>query len=72
MSSLHDDMMEDHANSMRSSTAEKKVFRVFISQVNQTHVDVLACDEEEAKSKGYKKWRRDHAHSYVCSVEAHQ
>lgn len=51
------------------SKPKKKNFRVFISQVNQTFVEVLAEDADEARTLGYKKWRRDHAHSYVSDVE---
>jgi hypothetical protein len=31
---------------------------------------VKAKDASEAREKGYAKWRRDYAHSRVCSVES--
>ena len=42
---------------------------VYIEQVNQTFVEVTAENEEEAREKGYAKWRREEAHSRVMSVE---
>lgn len=45
-------------------------FRVYVSQVNQTYVDVTAATPEDAAEKGYRKWRRDEAHSHVLSIEA--
>lgn len=47
----------------------QKTFRVWIEQVNQTYVDVKACNKDEAHEKGYRKWRRDKAHSYVGDVK---
>jgi hypothetical protein len=44
-------------------------FRVYVEQVNQTCVDVLARSEDEAYDKGYAKWRREYAHSRVSYVE---
>ncbi len=44
------------------------VFRVFIGQVNQTFVDVKAKDEEAARDKAYRKWRREDAHAAILSV----
>lgn len=44
-------------------------FRVYISQVNQTFVEVEAKNRREAEEKGYRKWRRDEAHSHVSGVE---
>jgi hypothetical protein len=46
-----------------------KKYIVYIEQVNQTFVEVAAENEEEAKEKGYAKWRREEAHSRVMSVE---
>jgi len=44
-------------------------YRVYISQVNQTYVEVSAKNEEDAREKGYRKWRKEYAHSNVMSVE---
>lgn len=44
-------------------------FRVYIEQVNQTFVEVEAKDATEASEKGYRKWRKDEAHSRVAGVE---
>lgn len=68
MGSLFDDMMEDHAKEMRGNKPKKK-FIVYINQVNQTYVEVEASDEEEARAKGYRKWRTEHAHSTISCVE---
>lgn len=46
-----------------------KKYVVYIEQVNQTFVEVTAENEEEARAKGYAKWRREEAHSRVMSVE---
>ena len=43
-------------------------FRVWIGQVNQTHVDVVASDPDDAKEKGYRKWRKHLAHASVEEV----
>ena len=43
-------------------------FRVYIEQVNQTYVEVDAKNEESAKIKGYKKWRKEDAHARIMSV----
>jgi hypothetical protein len=48
---------------------KQKTFRVWIEQVNQTYVDVKAGSKEEAHEKGYRKWRREEAHSYVGDVQ---
>ena len=47
-------------------------YRVYVAQVNQTCVTVLATDEENAAEKGYLKWRRVEGHSRVVSVEKAQ
>jgi hypothetical protein len=44
-------------------------FRVWIEQVNQTWVEVSALDEDEAREKGYRKWRKEDGHSRVTYVE---
>lgn len=44
-------------------------YRVWIAQVNQTFVDVEAKDADEAREKGYRKWRREDAHSHITHVE---
>ena len=46
-----------------------KAFRVYVEQVNQTMIEVRARDADEARAKGYAEWRREYAHSRVCSVE---
>lgn len=43
-------------------------YRVYISQVNQTYVEVSAKNEEDAREKGYRKWRKEDAHSNIMSV----
>jgi len=47
-----------------------QTFRVYVEQINQTMIEVQARDADEAKEKGYAKWRRDYAHSRVCAVES--
>ena len=44
-------------------------YRVWIEQVNQTFVDVEAKSMDEARDKGYRKWRKDEAHSSVCGCK---
>mgnify|MGYP001567157364 CR=1 FL=1 len=46
-----------------------RLFRVYVAQVNQACIEVMAPDEEEARERGYEKWRREEAHSYVTAVE---
>ena len=46
-----------------------KKYRVWVEQVNQTWLDVEAKDKHEAREKGYKKWRKEYAHSYVSYIE---
>ena len=48
---------------------EDKKFRVWVSQVNQCFVEVSAKSKEEARAKGYRKWLKDYAQSYVADVE---
>lgn len=43
-------------------------YRVYISQVNQTYVEVSAPNEESAREKGYRKWRKEDAHGNIMSV----
>jgi hypothetical protein len=45
------------------------LYRVWVEQVNQTYVDVRAADEEDAREKGYRKWRRECAGARVLGVE---
>ena len=47
---------------------EQKCYTVWISQVNQMAVEVKATDLRDASEKGYRKWRREYAHSYVTQV----
>ncbi len=48
--------------------AKNNKFRVYIEQVNQTFVEVSAPNEEAAREKGYRKWRKEDAHSRIMSV----
>lgn len=48
---------------------KKGTYRVWIEQVNQTYVDVEAESEEDAREKGYRKWRREDGHSRVSYIE---
>lgn len=48
---------------------DRKTYRVFVAQINQTMVEVKAADKDEARTKGYAKWKRDYAHSHVCAIE---
>lgn len=43
-------------------------YRVYIAQVNQTYVDVVATSPEQAAERAYDKWRRHYAHSAILSV----
>ena len=49
--------------------SERKRYLVYIAQVNQTVVEVIAENEEEASEKGYAQWRKEDAHSRVIAVE---
>ena len=49
--------------------AKQATYRVWIEQVNQTYVDVDARNEEEAREKGYRKWRREDGHSRVSYIQ---
>ena len=51
---------------------EKKTYRVWIEQINQTYVDVTATSPSEAREKGYAKWRREDAHSRVSDVRVQE
>ncbi len=46
-----------------------QTWRVYVAKVNETMIEVQAYDADEAKHKGYTKWRRDYAHSRVFDVE---
>lgn len=48
---------------------ERRKYRVFIAQVNQTYVEVYAHSEEEASEKAYASWRRNEGHSRVTYIE---
>lgn len=48
---------------------KQETYRVWIEQVNQTYLDVVAQNEDEAKEKGYRKWRREDGHSCISYVE---
>ena len=44
-------------------------FTVWVEQVNMERFEVKATDPEDAVEKGYRKWRREYAHSRVTCVE---
>ena len=46
-----------------------QTYRVYVEQVNQAMLEVNAKDADEAREKGYAKWRSDYAHSRVSAVE---
>ncbi len=48
--------------------AKARTYRVWVAQVNQTMVEVRATNSETAAIKGYAKWRKEQAHSYVNYV----
>lgn len=48
--------------------AKNSKYRVYIEQVNQTYVEVSASNEQEAREKGYRKWRKEDAHGKIMSV----
>lgn len=54
---------------MKKKGEALKTYWVYVAQVNQTRVVVRAKSEDEARQKGYRQWRRDGGHSYVCAVE---
>lgn len=51
---------------------KKKKYRVFVSQVSRQVIEVDAVNEDEAREEGYRKWRKEYAHSYVEAVEQDQ
>ena len=44
-------------------------YRVWLGQVNQSSVIIRAASADEAMAKGYRKWRRDIAHTYVTATQ---
>lgn len=54
---------------MEKKSKKQKKFRVWVRQVNSVCVDVDASSEDEAREKGYAKWRKEYAHSFVTCVE---
>lgn len=44
-------------------------YRVYIEQVNQSFVEVIADSKDKARDKGYRKWRKYEAHSRVSFCE---
>lgn len=46
-----------------------KKYQVFIDQINQQYVEVVADDEEQAKQKAKVKWRTEVAFPHVTAVE---
>lgn len=55
-------------NAKSANVKKKQNYRVWIEQVNQTYVDVKATSSDEAREKGYRKWRREDAHSRISDV----
>ena len=51
------------------SDAKLKTYRIYVGQVNQSCVHVKAANAEEAREKGYAKWRKEEAHSHISAVE---
>jgi hypothetical protein len=47
----------------------KQWYRVYVEQVNATHVEVRADSEDEARERGYAKWQHDWANSRVSHAE---
>lgn len=62
--------MSKQVEEQKPKPQKQRSFRVYVSQVNQTMVRVLARDANEARQKGYAEWRREYAHSNVCAVES--
>ena len=54
---------------MKETIPQRKTYRVWISQVNEAYVDVVAENKSEAISKGFRKWRREKANHYVSHIE---
>jgi len=52
-----------------SAAPKMKKYYVYVEQVNQSRIEVTARNADEAREKGYAQWRRNEAHSRVCSVE---
>lgn len=52
-----------------ASMSKKKKFRVYISQVNQTYVDVEATDKDSAEEAAKREWKREYAHPRIMSIE---
>lgn len=48
---------------------KKRKYRVWIEQVNQCYIDVVAKDEDQASDKAAAKWRKDEATPQVSSVK---
>jgi hypothetical protein len=46
-----------------------RLYRVYVAQVNQTYVEVAAETPEDAREKGYAKWRKEESHSRVTWIE---
>ena len=59
------------ADSRRSRNRVDKLstYRVWLEQVNQTYVDVRATDEDDARKKGYRKWRREYSETNVADIK---
>ena len=69
MSKAWTTMTEGKVRVGRSANGIVRRFRVYVEQVNQACVEVLACSPSEAEEKGYAKWRREDAHSRVSYVK---
>ena len=53
----------------RKKKIQLREFTVWVEQVNMQRFEVKATDPEDAREKGYRKWRREYAHSRVSCVE---
>lgn len=52
-----------------TNKVKQENYKVWIEQVNQTCIEVKAINEEDAKNKAYRKWRKDEANSIVLCLE---
>ena len=51
------------------SKPKKQKYRVFISQVSRQMIEVDAVNEDEAREKGRREWRKEYAHPRVEAIE---
>lgn len=55
-------------NKKKKPSGKLKTYKVWVEQVNQCCFEVKAADLRDAAAKGYRKWKRDYARSYVAYV----